>query len=130
MHAHHVQTPESVRQIPIQVQFTANVWQEGDWFVAQCKEVEVARHGRTEKEALDNLREAFYLKANWLPQTQKRTKGKRRASASLKKKAGISETYGNDIEAGYREMAKDEIREVEASLWAEISIGDLADESR
>ncbi len=41
--------------------FTATVWQEGDWFVAQCLEVDVASQGRTEEEALDNLREALEL---------------------------------------------------------------------
>ncbi len=42
-------------------EFTANVWQEGEWFVAQCREVEVASQGATEEEALDNLREALEL---------------------------------------------------------------------
>ena len=42
-------------------EFTANVWREGEWFVAQCREVEVASQGLTEGEALDNLREALEL---------------------------------------------------------------------
>lgn len=42
-------------------QFTATVWQEGDWFVAQCREVDVASQGETEEEALANLREALEL---------------------------------------------------------------------
>jgi predicted RNase H-like HicB family nuclease len=41
--------------------FTAVVWQEGDWFVAQCREVDIASQGKTEEEALDNLREALEL---------------------------------------------------------------------
>ncbi|MCX7969548.1 MAG: type II toxin-antitoxin system HicB family antitoxin [Armatimonadetes bacterium] len=41
--------------------FTAVVWREGKWFVAQCLEVDVASQGRTEKEAIDNLREALEL---------------------------------------------------------------------
>ncbi len=41
--------------------FTASVWQEGDWFVAQCLEVDVASQGESEKEALENLREAIEL---------------------------------------------------------------------
>jgi predicted RNase H-like HicB family nuclease len=41
--------------------FTAVVWQEGDWFVAQCREVDIASQGKTEQEALDNLREALEL---------------------------------------------------------------------
>ena len=41
--------------------FTASVWREGDWFVAQCLEVDVASQGKTEEEALANLREALEL---------------------------------------------------------------------
>jgi predicted RNase H-like HicB family nuclease len=42
-------------------EFTATVRQEGEWFVAQCREVDVASQGLTEDEALDNLREALEL---------------------------------------------------------------------
>jgi len=41
--------------------FTATVWQEGSWFVAQCLEVDVASQGETEEKALLNLREALEL---------------------------------------------------------------------
>ena len=41
--------------------FTASVWREGDWFVAQCLEVDVASQGESEDEALANLREALHL---------------------------------------------------------------------
>ncbi|HYP52673.1 MAG TPA: type II toxin-antitoxin system HicB family antitoxin [Pyrinomonadaceae bacterium] len=41
--------------------FTASVWREGDWFVAQCLEVDVASQGETEDDALANLREALEL---------------------------------------------------------------------
>ncbi len=41
--------------------FSATVWQEGDWFVAQCLEVDVASQGETEEEALANLHEALEL---------------------------------------------------------------------
>lgn len=41
--------------------FTASIWQEEEWFVAQCIEVDVASQGRTENEALDNLRDALEL---------------------------------------------------------------------
>jgi predicted RNase H-like HicB family nuclease len=41
--------------------FSASVWQEGDWFIAQCLEVDVASQGETAKTALDNLREALEL---------------------------------------------------------------------
>lgn len=41
--------------------FTAHLWQEGDWFVAQCVELDVASQGETEDEALANLAEALRL---------------------------------------------------------------------
>lgn len=41
--------------------FHATVWHEGKWFVAQCLEVDVASQGKTEQDALDNLREALEL---------------------------------------------------------------------
>src|SRR5581483_1902143 len=41
--------------------FTASIWQEDEWFVAQCIEVDVASQGRTEDEAIDNLRDALEL---------------------------------------------------------------------
>lgn len=41
--------------------FTASIWREGAWFIAQCLEVDVASQGQTEDEALANLREALEL---------------------------------------------------------------------
>ncbi len=41
--------------------FSATVWKEGDWFVAQCLDVDVASQGKTEDEALSNLKEALEL---------------------------------------------------------------------
>lgn len=41
--------------------FTASITREGDWFVAQCLEVDVASQGETEEEALTNLGEAIAL---------------------------------------------------------------------
>jgi predicted RNase H-like HicB family nuclease len=41
--------------------FTASVWQEGKWFVAQCLEVDIASQGETEAAALANLTEALEL---------------------------------------------------------------------
>jgi predicted RNase H-like HicB family nuclease len=41
--------------------FTASVWQEGEWYIAQCIQVDVASQGATEDEALDNLRDALEL---------------------------------------------------------------------
>ena len=41
--------------------FTASVWQEGDWYVAQALEVDVASQGESEEAALENLREALAL---------------------------------------------------------------------
>lgn len=39
--------------------FTAGISQEERWFVAQCLEVDVASQGKSEDEAIDNLREAI-----------------------------------------------------------------------
>lgn len=41
--------------------FAATVWREGDWYVSQCLEVDVASQGETEAEALENLKEALEL---------------------------------------------------------------------
>ncbi len=41
--------------------FTASVWREDDWYIAQCLEIDVASQGKTEEEALENLREAIEL---------------------------------------------------------------------
>ena len=53
--------------------FTAVVWKEGSWYVAQCREFEVASQGKTKDEALENLSEAIELHlsppvANLLPE--------------------------------------------------------------
>ena len=41
--------------------FTACIWQEDNWFIAQCLEVDIASQGESEEEALDNLTEALEL---------------------------------------------------------------------
>jgi predicted RNase H-like HicB family nuclease len=41
--------------------FSASVWREGDWHVAQCLEVDVASQGESEEDALEKLREALEL---------------------------------------------------------------------
>jgi hypothetical protein len=41
--------------------FTASITHDGDWYVAQCLEVGVTSQGKTEEEALINLREAIEL---------------------------------------------------------------------
>jgi hypothetical protein len=41
--------------------FSASNWQEGEWFIAQCVQVDVASQGATEAEALENLRDALEL---------------------------------------------------------------------
>ncbi len=41
--------------------FAASVWREGDWYVAQCLEIDVASQGETEEEALAGLKEALEL---------------------------------------------------------------------
>ena len=42
-------------------ELSASVWQEGEWFVAQALETDVASQGRSVDEALANLREALEL---------------------------------------------------------------------
>jgi predicted RNase H-like HicB family nuclease len=41
--------------------FAVTVWREGNWFVSQCLEVDVASQGETEEESLTNLSEALEL---------------------------------------------------------------------
>ena len=41
--------------------FAARVLREGDWYVSQCLEIDIASQGTTEEEALENLREALEL---------------------------------------------------------------------
>jgi predicted RNase H-like HicB family nuclease len=39
--------------------FTASITHEGDWYIAQCLEVDVASQGETAEKALANLGEAL-----------------------------------------------------------------------
>jgi len=41
--------------------FTASIIREGDWYVAQCLEIDIASQGKTVEEAMANLREALEL---------------------------------------------------------------------
>ncbi len=41
--------------------FAATVRREGKWFVAQCLEIDIASQGKSESEALANLKEAMEL---------------------------------------------------------------------
>jgi hypothetical protein len=41
--------------------FTASVWREGKWHIAQCLEVDIASQGRSESAALKNLADALGL---------------------------------------------------------------------
>jgi predicted RNase H-like HicB family nuclease len=41
--------------------FNAVISKDGDWYVAQCLEVDVASQGETEEEAMANLNEALQL---------------------------------------------------------------------
>jgi predicted RNase H-like HicB family nuclease len=41
--------------------FTASIIKEGNLFVSQCLEIDVASQGTSEEEALNNLREAMEL---------------------------------------------------------------------
>jgi predicted RNase H-like HicB family nuclease len=41
--------------------FAATVWREGNWYVSQCLEIDIASQGESEEEALVNLAEAIEL---------------------------------------------------------------------
>lgn len=41
--------------------FNAVIYREGEWFIAQCLEVDIASQGETEDEAIANLNEALLL---------------------------------------------------------------------
>ncbi len=41
--------------------FSLTIWQEDEWFIAQCLEVDIASQGETEQEAIENLRDALEL---------------------------------------------------------------------
>ena len=42
-------------------ELSAVVWQEDDWYIAKCLDVEVTSQGSTKKKALSNLQEALEL---------------------------------------------------------------------
>ena len=43
------------------IQINNAVWKEGDYFVAQCLNVDVSSFGETKEDALNNLQEALEL---------------------------------------------------------------------
>ncbi len=43
------------------VQINSAVWKEGDYFVAQCLNIDISSFGDTKQEALTNLQEALEL---------------------------------------------------------------------
>jgi predicted RNase H-like HicB family nuclease len=45
----------------MKLQLTSVIWQEDDWFVAECVDLGVTSQGRSEPEALRNLEEAVLL---------------------------------------------------------------------
>jgi hypothetical protein len=55
--------------------------------------------------------------------------GRRRISRFLESLAR-PHVMGRDLEAAYRQMAREEARETEALEWAEATVGDVADETR
>ena len=54
-------TPTGSPKADMKHTFTATVWREDKWFIAQCLEVDIASQGETEKEALASLQEALEL---------------------------------------------------------------------
>lgn len=55
--------------------------------------------------------------------------GKRRISRFIESLVG-PHVIGADLDAAYRQMAADEVREAEAMEWTEATMGDVADETR
>lgn len=45
----------------MKTEFKNIVWKEGDYFVAQCLNIDVSSFGETKEEALKNLKEAIEL---------------------------------------------------------------------
>ena len=45
-----------------------SIWQEGDWYVSHCKDLEIASQGKTVQEARENLEEATRLYFSKQPQ--------------------------------------------------------------
>jgi predicted RNase H-like HicB family nuclease len=41
--------------------FAATTWREGEWFISQCLEIDIASQGKSEGESLSNLKEALEL---------------------------------------------------------------------
>jgi len=58
-----------------------------------------------------------------------RVVGRRRISRFLESLAR-PHVMGRDLEAAYRQMAREEAREAGALEWAEGTVGDVADETR
>jgi hypothetical protein len=58
-----------------------------------------------------------------------RVVGRRRIGRFLESLAR-PHVMGRDLEAAYRQMAREEAREAEALEWAEATVGDVADETR
>jgi siroheme synthase (precorrin-2 oxidase/ferrochelatase) len=58
-----------------------------------------------------------------------RVVGRRRISRFLEALAR-PHVIGRELEAAYRQMAKEEAREAEALEWAEATVGDVANETR
>jgi predicted RNase H-like HicB family nuclease len=54
----------------MKVKFENIVWKEGDFYVAQCLNVEVNSFGSTKEEALANLQEALELYFEDIPVTE------------------------------------------------------------
>ena len=43
------------------IELKATIWKEGEYYVSQCLNIDVASFGKTKKEALTNLEEAIEL---------------------------------------------------------------------
>ena len=62
MHADTViRSSEKEDDMPARRVITASVWREGEWYVAQALDTDVASQGESVEDALANLREALEL---------------------------------------------------------------------
>ena len=52
--------------------FTAVLWKEGSWYIAQCREFEIASQGKTKEEAMESLSEAIEVMKNDVARTHDR----------------------------------------------------------
>ncbi|MBX9602015.1 MAG: type II toxin-antitoxin system HicA family toxin [Bryobacteraceae bacterium] len=84
--------------------FAASVWREGDWYVAQCLEVDIASQGENEEEALLNLKEAFRTSLCYSPASGSDDRGRGWRGLALSRTARSSAVW--KLQASVRSSQK------------------------